>query len=53
MEVFHQENYPQWKNPHFKSMMKKDMKVPFGHVTIYFHHKSSLCGVNSECLHVF
>ena len=53
MEVFHQESCPQWKNPHFQIHDEKDMKVPFVHATIYFHHKSSWCGVNSECLHVF
>ena len=27
--------------------------VPFLHGTIYLHHKSSSCGVNLKCLHVF
>ena len=52
MEVFHQE-LSTMKESSLQIHDEKDIKVPFVHVTIYFHHKSSWCGVNSECLHVF
>ena len=51
MEVFHKESCPHWMNPHLNSKMRKT--ILFLHGTIYLHHKSSWCGVNSKCLHVF